>query len=345
MKLLYKFLGMLLGVLLVACEHKDFCYHHPHDARVRIEVDWSRFKVEQPTGMTVMVYDQEDGGERLATQLTNTITHAEFLLPEGLYRSIVFNQSLSEFGSLSFRGLDNYHTAEVYAIPATNTRWYVNRGEDTRVVTEPEWLGTSCNEDMLVTEAMVNQTTEERHNASSRALTRNSFPIGSHVVQNVIYIVDVTVHIKGIYNLRAARASLSGLAEGYLMGQARPNGNTVVQLLEEWSIKQDTQDPTQGSISSRIACFGLPHGHEGMPEENLFELEVLLVDNKTRMKFPFYVGDRFERNIEEDVYLSLSLELTLDDPLPDVKPENDSGSGFSAEVDDWGPEENIDINM
>jgi len=31
--------------------------------------------------------------------------------------------------------------------------------------------------------------------------------------------------------------------------------------------------------------------------------------------------------------------------LPDVQPEGDGGGGFSAIVDDWGEEQNIDLGL
>ena len=43
--------------------------------------------------------------------------------------------------------------------------------------------------------------------------------------------------------------------------------------------------------------------------------------------------------------LRLFLEVTLPTPLPDVKPEGGSSGGFDATVDDWGEEEEIDVNM
>lgn len=333
----------ICALMIVSCEHKDLCYHHPHQARVRINTDWSKFKEETPTGMTVMVYSQDADQEVVATQHTNTTTHALMYLPDGLYSTIVYNQSHTEFGSLSFRGLSNYNTAEVYANPAT-TRWYT-RTDGTRVVTEPEWVGTDRLEDMIVTPEMVNETWMELENSKSRNITRNGFLIGTLVPRNIIYTIYVKVLVKGIHNLRSARASMDGLAEGYFLGRGVTSTEKVVQLMEEWTMTQDKVDPTQGYIESKITCFGLPHGHASLPEENFFELQTLLVDNKTILKFPFQVGDKFKKNISEEVQLTLYLDLELDEPLPDVEPAGGSSGGFSAEVEDWGPEEDIDINM
>ena len=55
---------------LTSCRHKELCLHHPHTANVRIDVDWSGFEKEVPTGMTVLVYDDprlcEPGGRHIS---------------------------------------------------------------------------------------------------------------------------------------------------------------------------------------------------------------------------------------------------------------------------------------
>ena len=97
----YTLLYIWVILLLASCNHKELCYHHPHTAKVRVDVDWSRFVEEEPTGMTVMVYPAD--GSQPYTTLTHTLHQAYFHLPEGVYHSLVFNQSVSEFGSLEFR--------------------------------------------------------------------------------------------------------------------------------------------------------------------------------------------------------------------------------------------------
>ena len=350
MRIWYTIAWMLLVFCAASCNHDEFCYHHPHDARVRVDVDWQDFVQEVPTGMTVMIYPQEGSKTQAVMQHTNTTSHAIFALPEGRYHSIVYNQSPTEYGSLSFRGMERFETAEIYANP-TDSRWYVSRGDDDgRVVSEPEWVGTDRVKDMVVTQDMVNKSAAENMNqlmASSRTRVENSILIGEHRPQNIVYTVTVKVYIEGIYNLRSARASLGGLAEGYWLGKGKPTANKVTHLLEEWKMTLNEEDPTKGFIEAQITCFGLPDGHQGKPEENELMLSLLLVDNKTILDFPFQVGDKFEASIEEDVrlQLNLTLEVVISTPLPDVEPEGGSGSGFSATVDDWGEEEKIDINM
>ncbi len=334
---------LISAALFSSCTHKELCYHHPHTANVRIDVDWSEFLKDDPTGMTVAVYPA-DGG-RPVTRLTNTTSHALFKLPAGSYNSITFNQSESEYGSVSFRGMDRFETAEVYA-NVTKSTWYKTRTDGERLGSEPEWIGTDHCEGSAVTEEMVDAAREEYISSlGTKTRTRSAsseFVIATHVPENIIYTVYVTAKVKGFYNLRSARASLSGLAEGYLLGQGKVTDHEVTQLMEEWSKKVDEHDPTMGTITAKMTCFGLPGNHAAKAEENDLVLSILLVDNKTVLDFPFRVGDKFIHDHEKK---ELHLFMELDKVLPDVPPEGGSAGAFDATVDDWGDEEDYEIGL
>lgn len=338
MRLWNTLVGVLLLVCVTSCNHDELCYNHPHKAKVRVNVDWSQFEEETPTGMTVMVYPAK-GGEPY-TSLTHNLNCANFNLPEGNYHTLAFNQSVSEFGSLYFRQMEQYDEAEV--VSATlESRWYEGRTEGGRVVTQPEWIATHREEGREVTRQMVE---EMRVEGKYRTGGTSEYVLSSLVPQNIVYTVHVRVYIKGIYNLRSARAAMDGMAEGYRFASAKPSNVAATYLMESWKLTVDEADPTRGYIDTNLYCFGLPDGHQGTPDENLFTLSVLLVDNKTVFDFPFMVGNKFEGG-DASVSLRLSLELELADPLPDVKPEGGSGSGFDATVEDWGDEIEHDIQM
>lgn len=336
------FAGLFL--LFAACEHKELCYHHPHTAKVRMDVDWSEFTKETPTGMSVMIYpfDVEEAPNKVVSQQSNTISHVYVDLHAGNYNSIVYNQSPSEYGTILFRGMEQYETAEVYS-NKTVSRWYRSRSDEEKVATNPEWFATDIEENVQVTSDMVSITGE--HLLINQSRTQSDFVVASFIPQNIIYTIFVKIHLKGIHNLRSARASLNGLAEGYLFAAQKPTNNIVTQLIENWSLTVDETDPTQGYITAEMTCFGLPSSHRQTADENEMELFLLLVDNKTTVKCPFKVGDKFTQSEEDKKELYLRLELYWDEPLPDVKPEGGSSSGFDAVVEEWGEEEDIDINM
>lgn len=341
---------IVLLFLFTSCDHKDLCFLHPHKANVRIDVDWSQFEQETPTGMTVMVYSAD--GEQYLRHLTNTTTHALVDLESGFYTTIVFNQSDAEFGTLEFVGMDNFSTAEVHAV-TTESRWYTRANEKEQVIMQPEWFATDNCTDVEVTPSMVETAVTEymssisKSNEKRESRTRSHFVIATHTPQNIIHTVTVKVHLKNIYNMRSARASLTGLASGYSFSNSRTTEGIVTQLLESWSITQDESDPTSGYITAKITTMGLPYGHTAQPKDNEFVISVLLVDNETVVDIPFSVGDKFEKVYDENgrYNLNLFVELWAEDPLPDVKPTDAEDGGFDAIVDEWGEEENVDIAM
>ena len=341
-------------LLLSSCEHKELCYKHPHTTEVRVDVDWSRFtRYETPTGMTLMLYPQSSDGS-VVTHLTNTTSQAILTLPADRYHLLVFNQSISEFGSVTFKDLDKQATAVVVANDYTS-RWYKARNESEKVVTSPEWLGVGNSSDAEVTQAMIDAEVE----AMLRAGTGNSLPtIASIVPVNIVSTVKIRLRIRGIQNLRSARAALNGMAGAFHLTSMQPTKDKVTYLMEEWTMKRDEADPTMGVIETTFACFGLPDGHHSAAEENMLSISLLLVDNKTIQDFSFNVGDQFRvidlsskntslesRQQGAEVRLELMVDFDTEITLPDVQPEGGSSGGFDAEVEDWGDEEEYELNI
>ena len=328
---------MLLS-MLVSCDHKEFCYNHPHTGKMRIDVDWSKFPEEQPTGMTVMAFPV-DGGKP-TTVLSNTLSHVYVNLETGLYHTLAFNQSTTEFGSFQFRNMDSWADAEVVN-QTVRSRWYTGRSDDERIATEPEWLGTDYENDACVTDEMV-EATGTHHGTVPQNPT--DYIISTLSPKNIIWTMHVKVHIPGgAYNLRSARAAMGGMTEGVKFSTLLRNDAEVTHLLEAWDLTIDKTDPTKGILTSSFKCFGLPGNHRGKAEENNFLLSMLLVDGKTQVDVPFEVGHLIRQS--DDGTLTLYLELTLPETLPDVKPEDGSGSGFDATVEDWGEEIEHEIEM
>lgn len=315
----------LLTILFASCIYDDYsdCPQESDRKMVRINVDWHLFDKEVPTGMTVMVFPWSGGAPH--TVLTNEITHADFSLEPGKYRVLVFNQSTTEFGTLDFLGMDSYETARAVVQHATS-RWY-SRGDDELIGVEPEWLASDKLDEFEVSDDFSEVTLTPK---------------------NVLSQIQVSVKVPGIKNLRYVRGSLTGISEGFLLGQGKPLKSKVTYLLESWTKSVDENGATLGTLRASVKCFGLPETVSPDAENNQLSLSALLIDNKTQVDHQFAVGDKFkkdENSSELGYTVSLHVDVQMPQPLPEVKPSEGSSGGFDVTIQDWGKPEDIDIEL
>ena len=332
----------VLGI--VSCQpHDALCFEHPHGAKVRIGVDWSAFKEEDPSGMSVSVFSATDS-TRLIQQTTEMTDGVEFnLLPKD-YIAIVHNQGVAEFGHLAFSGMDKLSTAKI-APERCSSDWYTPI-EDEALVLNPEWLAFD-KKDFLATQDVI----EEKRSNDEANHEQQEYPLVATLTpRSVVYTLHLSIDVRGINNYRAARAAITGMADGYSPGTGEYSAQRVTHLIEEWEVEKryvHTDGVQEGSITAQIGCFGLPTGHDGAPSSNKLRLSMLLADNKTVVNHVFNVGHKIYRQATADNSLHLYLDLQFPDKLPDVIPEQgDTGqSGFDAEVNDWSDEENTEVIM
>lgn len=315
----------LLTILFASCIYDDYsdCPQESDRKMVRINVDWHLFDKEVPTGMTVMVFPWSGGAPH--TVLTNEFTHADFSLEPGKYSILVFNQSTTEFGTLDFLGMDSYETARVVVQHATS-RWY-SRGDDELIGVEPEWLASDKLDEFEVSEDFSEVTLTPR---------------------NVLSHIQVSVKVPSIGYLRYARGSLTGISEGFLLGQGKPLKSKVTYLLESWTKTIDVNDATLGTLKTSVKCFGLPEITQPDADNNKLSLSALLIDNKTQIDHQFAVGDKFQKddNSSELGYtVTLHVDVKVPEPLPEVKPSEGSSGGFDVTIQDWGKPEDIDMEL
>jgi len=315
----------LLIISLTSCVYDDYSSCPPKDGRrlVRINVDWRLFDKEVPTGMTVMVFPWSGGAPH--TALTNDITHADFSLEPGKYHVLVFNQSTTEFGTLDFLGMDSYETARAVVLHTTS-RWY-SRGDNELIGVEPEWLASDKLDEFDVSGDYSEATLTPR---------------------NVLSHIQVNVKVPSIGYLRYVRGSLTGISEGFLLGQGKPLQSKVTYLLETWTKSVDENDATLGTLKASVKCFGLSETTHPDAEDNQLSLSALLIDNKTQIDHQFVVGDKFQKdeNSSELGYsVSLHVDVKLPKPLPEVEPSEGSSGGFDVTIQDWGKPEDIDMEL
>lgn len=221
--------------------------------------------------------------------------------------------------------MDSYETARA-VVQHTTSRWY-SRGDDELIGVEPEWLASDKLDEFEVSEDFSEVTLTPR---------------------NVLSQIHVSVKVPSIKNLRYVRGSLTGISEGFLLGQGKPLQSKVTYLLETWTKSVDENDATLGTLKALVKCFGLSETTHPDAEDNQLSLSALLIDNKTQIDHQFVVGDKFQKdeNSSELGYsVSLHVDVELPKPLPEVKPSEGSSGGFDVTIKDWGKPEDIDMEL
>lgn len=359
----------MAAVISISCQRRPLELYYTAGAKVLVKVDWTKY-TERPTGMTLMFYDQYGSNTRITS---SNVDSAYVTLGVGDYDVFVFNQSETEFGSISFRGMESFDSPEAI-VEEIASKWYKSKADDEYIGTNPDDLGIAVGH-FEITEEMVKEYNE--YYTKTKTKTKYGTKADGDEAKvpefletslitlyptNITAILDVTAYITGIDNLLSARASITGLAQGYKLTHLVPSSTNVTQLLEQWEkVIYEGTNSSKGYIRLRsdITTFGLPGGYEGIdlakrdPTLNVFSLSILLRDGKTVMDFPFNVGHHFV--IERDsagVAIRVKLILEVGNRpgeeivLPDVDPvDSDNGGGFTADVDDWEDEINADIPL
>lgn len=320
----------LIPVLLFGCERRELSYPLPStEADVEITADWSGAGLgeeEQHHGATALFYPASGGSPEVV--LMGDRTRKVVRLAEGRYSVILFNRSFHDFGRTAFRGESTYSTLEAYAkrIEPLGTD-----GAETppagRVVTEgPDELAVARMETFEVTG---NAAAAARGEENSNSL---------HLLpEKLTGRLTVRILIRGLNNIRSASCTLGGVAGSVFLASGMCPEETVTQKFELSDAVFLPGSPDEGTLSATFPVFGFDGE---LPHE--LSLEALLVDGKTEYTADFKDME-ITRTEEADGSISFTIELTGTEPVPDVKPEGGSGSGFDVDVGGWGDDVNTDI--
>lgn len=351
---------LLVTLLLTACDRRPLEVIVEKNTHVRINVNWSSHFGLRPSGMTVKLYPAD--GSAPITNVTNDVDGIDVGLTAGTYYLMVFNQTEDEFGSMTFSGMQQHNTAAAHAARAMlhgNSTW----DEGIAYYADPEPIGVAV-DTITITQDMVDRGIGfERY---KKGMTTNHYHKGAdtytfdEVVLPMTSKLNITVHIKGIGNMRSVAGYITGLADGFQLFNGYRLNSACVLPLDTWKGAYQDKDANTGVITTTTATFGLPYDKAVLanqePKDNHIVLCFTLVDGTTRL-FAFDVAHFIHyRQVDETLPLrdryamSLELDLLLEAPLidepflPDVKPDS-KGDGFDAEVQPWEDGGTIDVGV
>jgi hypothetical protein len=341
--------AILLTTIFTSCEHKDLCLlhpggvHNPSDydgsVKVRINVDWSQFDNELPSGMTVSAFPILSN---VASTITsNDISHVSTYLSPGMYHLEVMGYSKHEYGTIDFLEDESGTIIGLQAKPTTST-WYTP-DDDEVIALFPEEFAFDRQTNIPVDDPYADDDDDD-DNSTARTLTYgDEILIATLYPVNIIYTVDVNVRVKGFKNLRSCAGVLQGLTSTLNFTTLHGGESTVTHLLETWSFAYDSKEDDSGILTASVSCLGLPYGCVHNPEDNTLKLNILLVDNKTTLSYTIPVGDTYKELGTR--HFSFNVDDTI--LLPEVESSNQStgSAGFDVTVDDWNEDNNNNIDI
>ncbi len=351
-------------LIATSCDRRQLWDEWDTLVPIDINVNWSQSRWTEfdegaaPTGMSIYAYDQM-GKQQNVVKVTNDLEHVELKLYDGDWNVFVFNQSIMEYASLQFRGMDKYASAQIETIPQasrwfaasraewvtrSNSPWAVQtratRAQATRDGTradeyslttkQPIWFASDCHEGVIIDEDKI-----------IRDFTPHTrFDNGIFYTKSAIIKMGVKVHFKGFANLYTVRSVISGVAKSYNISKMHALTEMTAHELTGWESKAETD--STGYVETSFQTFGLIDSYSYQPEELYLHLDVMLRDGETVMTYDLPVGDLVKETEDKDLDLIIEIKDPLE--LPDVE-VNETGNGFDITVSDWEDEINIDIDL
>ncbi len=330
-RLMLKGLLALVGLLLASCEHKELCYTHPHEVRIRVDFDWIDAPDANPEGMCVFFYSMTDGSSR---RFDFSGLHGGYIsiLP-GKYRVMCYNNDTE---TVLFHNTDDYDRHGVYTrqgeidevFSGNASRNGTPRAEGTekeKLIVCPEmmWGCTAIN--VVVDEAGIEYICEPETPGYNKPATVDEYVIMLYPHELVCTYTYEIRNVKNLSHMSQFAATLSGMA-GQMNFDKEYLTSTPSTLMFDGNRYDDT------TITGKFYTFGHSLESEALHRMTIFvildngEGKVFGLDSKTNERF----------NVTEQVHNAPNrrrVHLIIDGL--DIPQPISNGSGFSPTIDDW----------
>lgn len=356
MKITKYILSLAVLIAAIGCQRRPLEYFYRPEAKIILKVDWSDFP-EKPTGMTVFLFKDGEAGQAFST---SDVDQTELNISAGRYKLFVMNQSMTEFGGITFKDMSSYDDAEAI-ISKVTSKWYAimkgviasQEGDELHGVgAQPEDLGIAIADEFTISEDEVKnfqyQYAKWRKGKGKQdgdGEAADDAPVDkdapalrtiSAVAHNVVSRLHVKIYFHNIPTLYSVRTSMEGLADSYLLTKNTTSQKEVAQLMEKWNIHVTSPDGVDGYVETTIHTFALPDGVTSVaqrdPRANIFTVQALHKDLKTITEEVYSVGDKFKISFPGKIRMQMDLEVGPIN-LP-YDPSGDAG-GFISYVEDW----------
>lgn len=261
---------ILLLVITTSCDRRPLELEDPATgdyAKILLLTDWKNLG-EVPTGMTAIFFPED--GSQPTTIMTNNIGRNIVRLKRGTYKILIFNQSIYEFGSMSFADMGKFETALA--------RLNQLNGNSTSTAADYTWFRSVCHNqdsiDMAVRSPELFNADRITYEVTPEICARQKYieenPSGwGDIVEefaDTIFSIPppvpptmyIKVRVKGLNNAYQVKGYITNMAKADYFGPWYNNEEKAIHVLGNWTLAADAGDKTRGYSTTSFRCFGVP---------------------------------------------------------------------------------------
>lgn len=365
----------VLLFLTTSCNREPLELYKSGDSMVTISYDWTYYNGPQPNGIFVMF--AHNGDSITKSYATHDLTgETNEQMAKGTYKQLVMTNTFQEYlGNMRFFYTDSYE--KMMAISNTYNITDMNAWDTGRqYLVEPMHMGVAVDSFDVKTDYDGLVFYEYDKDAGADTLHQER----RDTIRSMVTTLTIRVKVRGINYVSSPEFGgvdgyITGMADGFYLSQQWRRSEVSDIKLNHWRFDGydtsasprradgDDNEYKVGWIVTDIQTFGLPHGRELLcqrtEKSNYLKLHFTRLNGET-IDFDYdvgkmirYEGDDGTPNLSfklTDVALQLDLEIDAntvgEDDVPTIPYTQPSGTGsFDAEVEPWGDDVNVDVQM
>lgn len=333
---------LLMGMqLFSSCERRSLENDYYAYAQIPVGALWAKAGIN-PQNVTVLFYDENHKGKLvLEHKYENNSKRIQSYvdLPVGKYTVVLFNELRDQVDYVGVKGYENLSTLEFYTKQDPTVRV---RSAQSRYVREPGVVARAIVRGFEVTQEML-QYTRGTQTQENKPLNDAVESLVDLIPLRIMSQLNIMMHVKGLNNTRMpALVDIDNLSGGYMMDA---NKNSFDLVTHQFTMNNRIYDPNSnkdGTISASLQLFGIAGDKQSVNDQPInskiiLDILFMLVDEqKTIINRKVDITKMITFSDNPDGTTNLNVYIDLTDPLPNVKPEGSTDSGFGTELEDWG---------
>lgn len=330
--------AVIVALTFSSCHHKDLCYLHSHNTKIKVVYDWSNEPDANPAGMCAFFY-KADNSKSNRFDFPGA-KGGEIELPAGIYKIITYNNDTEAVQMSATDNFDNHRaftrTGDIlepmYGNGVTST---ARADNDERVVITPDQLWGCSVTDITITEhgeSYVHESSGSRDGSDSD----NESDSGDQII--TLKPHDMLCHysyevrnVKNIRHISSISGAISGMAGAMNLSTEELDTEPVTLPV---GARTNVADNT---VTGNFLTFG---HNQANSKPHKMSFYVVMDDGS---KYSFKNAANLDVTQQVDNAPDRRHVHIIIDGL-DVPEPGETGEGFNPSIDDWGViEEDINI--